>query len=526
MDALEDVRRLIRSDEFLEADSRLWRARGTHADSAAWVNLSQELIGRMKETAEVLAIREDLNAARLFIQRILKRFPGDYEMSLLEGRIARKRHAFKAASAEFRRARELKPTDIRAYIHGAETLAQLGRSADALELLRAALRNCARPGSGDVGGLLDHFRAALYGCNFISASAIGEEILDASSRMQDLRALGWACLVYDFRSQDQPRGLIDLLLRRLAVSPVMRRRAPWGLYWRLYFERVNGGSGEVSPLSKRLSKMAGRYDWMRYELGKCLFEAGKFAAAAAEFEAAAACSRPPGWRSLCFRAESLWCLGNWDGALKDFARAERLVTEQDRSGMRTWKGEVLIMAGEYAQGLELVRESIRDKPCDAHFWEGAALSLLGRFGEALVSLDKAIAINPARVEARLCRAETLLGLSRPRQALVEIGQAFRRLPDRGPDSRNFYCHVVRGLARAALNDRAGALRDYRAVPAQVRDFADREGAEGSAGLKRILELSRGVRRDLYAPSWMRGRVLSRASKASTRFSRRVKRSPS
>jgi tetratricopeptide (TPR) repeat protein len=484
---------LMRHDRLLEAARVL---------GPASAPLASELSRRMKEQARTFIATDRCAEAGPLIRGLLASSPRDFDALFLKARSLRRQDRLDAAAGAFRRAARVEPRRMRTYLHWAEALSWRpgGRAASAL--LRGALDSCPPPKSGDVAELTDRCLAALYAFDFVEAAALGEKVLDLTRDYAALRALGWVCLVYEFRTE-QAFGPVEAILRRLNAYRAAHPRCPWGHYWMLYFSSRGVRAMNPSRLSatiRALGAFGKRYAWMRYEIGKWRFAARDFRGAARDFRAALPSSDPPNWRAQCHYAETLWCLGERVRALEAFRIAEELAPADDVDGMRVWKGEVLLWGGEYAAALELVRlaRSVRG----AQPSEGAALFKLGRALPALDALDRTIARNPSCVEARLWRAEVLLSLNRLEEASSELAAAARR--------KNFYFRVLGGLVHGARGNEARAAADYRAVPARIRAWAKKKAglsgketaAERRTILETILALSRGVRSEALLYYWL------------------------
>jgi tetratricopeptide (TPR) repeat protein len=68
---------------------------------------------------------------------------------------------------------------------------------------------------------------------------------------------------------------------------------------------------------------------------------------------------------------------------------------------------------------------------DAHFNRGSSLRLLGRYDEALVSLDRALALRPNYFKALNNRGAAMEGLNRLPEALASYDRALAIAPDQG-----------------------------------------------------------------------------------------------
>ena len=64
------------------------------------------------------------------------------------------------------------------------------------------------------------------------------------------------------------------------------------------------------------------------------------------------------------------------------------------------------------EGLYCFEQMLALNPNDAqaNYFRGRALSCLGRHVEAVIAYDRSLALDPARVPARLCRADAVANL--------------------------------------------------------------------------------------------------------------------
>lgn len=111
----------------------------------------------------------------------------------------------------------------------------------------------------------------------------------------------------------------------------------------------------------------------------------------------------------------------------------------------------------WASSLSLWTDAARKSPHSAAAHEGLCFALYdtGRIPEALSACERSIAIDPARVDARINRANALLALRRPEAALREADEVVARR------FNSAEAHTVRGLALMALGRADEALAAYR-----------------------------------------------------------------
>lgn len=429
--------------------------------------------------AAALLSDERLDEAAAAVAALKSSRPGDPAVDWLEGRLLRRRGEHLKAAAR------LTGDGVALALHRAEALAQAGKTAAAVSALRAAL-------AADTDAApLDAHVAAVYAGDFARAVQAGETVLDSTRRYEDLRRLTWLNLVHDYRSEEQPPGLLRAVLRNVAAYRKKRPDCPWGRYWEFYFRDEAQKPCDPAAASEASRRAGPLYAWMRYQTGKARFFAGDFAGAEEDFAAAAGSCEPANWRALAFRAETLWCLRRPERQWRDaFAAAEAVVPEGDRIGLLTWKGEVLLWAGFYEEALGPIRLSTALGPSDALVWEGAALTLLGRPEEGLKKLDEMLSRSPRRGDALLWRAETLHRLGRNADALKAADKAVAHYAKHA-DRPNLYARIIRGLCRQAAGKKSAAASDWKSLPPKLRAFKSFDG---------VLAASKGLRDELRLPA--------------------------
>jgi tetratricopeptide (TPR) repeat protein len=121
--------------------------------------------------------------------------------------------------------------------------------------------------------------------------------------------------------------------------------------------------------------------------------------------------------------------GDTQSALKSFEKACKIdVTE---AGALALKGQTLILLGRFEEALLTLDASIALNPDDAGDWHnrGVALGNLGRHAEALSSYDKAIELHPDHAGDWHNRGVALGNLGRDEEALSSFDKALELHPD-------------------------------------------------------------------------------------------------
>ncbi|WP_139982961.1 BTAD domain-containing putative transcriptional regulator [Nocardioides litoris] len=204
---------------------------------------------------------------------------------------------------------------------------------------------------------------------------------------------------------------------------------------------------------------------LAWRLGYALHQAGSFADALATYDRAGDTEAHPVDTAylLASRASSLWATGDAAGsrATADAALAAALSCGDDAALAAAWVAQALVSVLEgdldanlvaYEKGLAAA-ERAGDVLTQARIHNnlGSRGNSEGRYGEALVHLDRAIALAesvaappPVRALSLVTRAESLLGLGRVEECLAELHLA--RALTRSSES------PLLGLAVVAIGD--------------------------------------------------------------------------
>lgn len=137
---------------------------------------------------------------------------------------------------------------------------------------------------------------------------------------------------------------------------------------------------------------------------------------------------------------------------------------------------VIARSRVWSDSLRLWTDAVEKSPDNAASHEGLCFALYdaGRFEEALASCERAITLDPSRVDARINRATALLASGRASQALAEFDSLLALRPD------DAGALVNRGLACMALGRFDEAVRSYRRALAVHPRFAEAHNVLGVA----------------------------------------------
>ncbi len=302
-----------------------------------------------------------------------------------------------------------------------------------------------------LGGTADRrerFRALVCAGRFEEAFALGEAMLSARAGLSETRALAYPW----------SGGLVDVMgtAHRRALTQLIDRGA--GGPWPRYYRALLGVGPEGLEDFERLERLGGtRYGWMLLRAGWARLMNRDYPGAVRVLREAAL-QRPMDWKALAFLGESQLSLGRLGAALASLRRARRLAPEGETADARAWEGALELWAGRFRRALIILDRACGEGARWAFCWRAGAKIRLGRSAAALADLDRALELHPGDREAPLWRAEALRLLGRPREC--------ERLLRGGKPG--IWALANRGLAKLDLGDRAGALRDCKRLPADVR----------------------------------------------------------
>lgn len=468
--------------------------------------------GVLCELIKALYRKGDFFEASRLCGAALRGFPGHWELLLLNARLLEAGGRLEKAAESCRQACAAARGRLEPYFYLAEMLQRLDKTAEMFKILGHAEREAA-DAPETLPSALERFRLSILRCDFKSAAERGERILDRTRILEQLEVLRWPVFIEEFDLTYGSRRFHQAALSSLGRFIRSNPHSPWGYYYRVIFlKSLQDKATRAGLISSHWGRMvkrdlqslgrkaAPRHGWMLMEKAKESLFTMDFPAALREFRLAAGASEPASWYARCQSAEILACMGRVDSAREEFARAEREAPQRELGNVLVWKGEFHLWIGEYRRALRCEEEGLRRGHQYAHCWMGGALLKLGRPGPALKALDRAVAVSPWDLEARVWRAETLLRLERAEEALRQAQEAVA-------GGENFYGRLLRALARAALMDWKGCRRDYVDFPAAFKSYIQSHLGDLSSnedlvkGLEWVLERSRGVRRggpSLYA----------------------------
>ena len=504
-----------------------WDLAGLVQDSGRndeYISLAEDLLARGPERIDgrlnlvrALVRRGLFEKARAALLPAAQARPDDREVAFLEGRVASAEGALDRAEAAYRRAAALDPRRHETWFHLAEVLQRLGRDEDTFAALADAARAVGAPAEGDARALLDAFRLAFLRQEYAEAASLGEKVSALTRSLEHLEALRWPSFIEEFDLTYGTDAYHRRALERLTALAAAKPRSPWFPYYRVIFAsslatrlRDAAGSVERAALEKlvladaaKVRRLAGKsVAWMRVEPAKRFLYDGKLREALAEFRLVAD-SVPENYVARCQAGEILFILGRRKAAVAAFEEALRAAPERSKGDVLAWRSELRLWLGDFEGAVASADEALARGHQYGHCWKGGALVKLGRFAEALVVLDRAVAVSPWDMEARVWRSEALLRLGRHAEAAAEAETV---VADRA--GANQFGHMLLYLALDALGDPA---RARGAIDARAKDLPVAMRFETAKDLRALFErdLARagGMRRwDYSRAAWMKGRM--------------------
>lgn len=263
---------------------------------------------------------------------------------------------------------------------------------------------------------------------------------------------------------------------------------------------------DLSRAAEGLRRVPRSHAWMKYFLGMYeLKSRDRLGDAARAFREALA-GGPGPWKARAYLAEIALCRGR---AAEAFAGLDPVVRADgwDVGEALAWRGSLRLWHGDYRAALEdLDAAAAREAPF-ALGWRGAAKLQLGRTEEALEDLDACLRRREEDDEARVWRSELHRRMGRPRDCLRDLDRVLDE-----ESEVNFWARANRGLALAALGERAAGERELARLPPGLKAWLRRRAGTGAAPLALLeagLRLGRGLRRpDPYLQAvWMGSRLI-------------------
>lgn len=283
-----------------------------------------------------------------------------------------------------------------------------------------------------------------------------------------------------------------------------RPRDPWPRLYLLQLLETSGGRSSAARRRAVSGLIPSSWRWMRAILARQALRERGLEEAAREYAMAQGATRPADWRAEGFQAETLVCLGRAREGLRVIDRAVSHAGKAERGEALAWKGELLLWLGRYGEALASLEPAARLGARFAWCWRGAAKLKLGRLEEGLADIETALREHPRDREALSWKVEGLRLLGRHREAAaVEPGRAAAEAGgpvDRQAGLRDWVWLVAnRALSRAATGDLDGARADLHSIDGPAARWLSRRGGGGSlesrlAAVQKLLDAAKGYRR--------------------------------
>jgi tetratricopeptide (TPR) repeat protein len=130
-------------------------------------------------------------------------------------------------------------------------------------------------------------------------------------------------------------------------------------------------------------------------------------------------------------------------------------------------GQAWLTAGAPSRAFAALTQGLVLMPADVEMLldRAVATGLMGRFGEALADLDRALEADARRADAWTLRAAALRHLDRAEEAMRDVERAL------GLDPENAEALLERGILRQLRGDTAGAREDWQRAVVAAPDSA-------------------------------------------------------
>lgn len=159
--------------------------------------------------------------------------------------------------------------------------------------------------------------------------------------------------------------------------------------------------------------------------------------------------------------KALAAKGDLEGALAEYRKATQL--DPSATELKVDLAILLEQKGDLAEAGRLYREALATNPAlvAAHFGQARLALAAGQAGPALAGLAKVLELEPTNVRARGLRAELLMELKRPAEALEDVRHLLDQSPPQDPME-----HASLAWAAAALGDKNRAFDHLRQIAGQ------------------------------------------------------------
>lgn len=163
---------------------------------------------------------------------------------------------------------------------------------------------------------------------------------------------------------------------------------------------------------------------------------------------------PDAYTALNCRGDLYLESGNLPAALKDFDRAVKLNSQNDRAFAN--RGRARAMSGDLQGALQDLDRAVSLAPKDPvnYVNRGLARSIAGNYEGALQDENTAIRLNPQLADAWLNRANIYAGMGSFPEALADYNRTLQLIPGKAA------AYVGRGAVKSVMNDYNGARADF------------------------------------------------------------------
>lgn len=424
---------------------RLGNRQAALADIEAALAVAPEDLGVLRTRAQIAFLLENWNDAIQLSDKVIARLPGAARNFVLRGMARAAQGDWRNAAVDFDAAVERDPNEAEFHFRRAQALMRIERTADALKALDRALE--LEP---------DHFwsrndRAAirLEMRDLAGAAADNAVALRLNPKESRARLTEGRLAMEVEKDKELPRALalFDALVKD---DPGF---APAHVHRGISLMRLNRHEEAVSAFAEaiRLEPARGRNYAGR---GEALVHAGKPNEALPDLNKAIELGHRPA-DVLFLRGLVHQRLGQYALSMADYEAVLRVVPTHHQSLNN--RALIAVEQGDFSQGERDAREAIRLTPNEIAPRVTLARIIRDRekdLPRALRMLDEALVLKPDNAAGNFHRGVTLLRMGRAGDALDALNRAL------AGDSQNRLFLATRGEAYYLLERRADAMADF------------------------------------------------------------------
>ena len=200
----------------------------------------------------------------------------------------------------------------------------------------------------------------------------------------------------------------------------------WKVFYLTLIEKKLDYDKSLIEIKKICRQFKGRYRWMRFSLIPYFFRYD-LRYMLKELSGIVDCI-PHDYLVRCRNGEALLSAGRTVEGFKQFETAIAM-NDSARGDIEAWKGEMLLMTGEYKKAFESLEIAVRLKAACALCWRSVAYFKMGHIQESLNDFGQVVEKFPEDIEARVWKAEILRTLGRFNESLEDLNFIIKNRSD-------------------------------------------------------------------------------------------------